>query len=127
MGYLHHKRSPKCPKVFLLITTPKTTLLNTISTSERLLLLLFGSYGYVDTALSGRGHFEDFCAGFGLWHICHVDRHGHRHGHFTLKQLRLSLVNEMHTKLYSGPRLISNHLCPSKFSVPQKCTCVHRL
>ena len=32
----------------------------------------------------------------------HVDRHGH----FTLKQLRLSLVNEMHTKLCSGPRLL---------------------
>ena len=51
----------------------------------------------------GRGHFEDFRSGFGLWHICHVERHGH----FTLKQLRLSLVNEIPTKLYSGPRLIT--------------------
>ena len=39
--------------------------------------------------------------GFGIWHICHVDRHGH----FTLKQLRLSLVNETHTKPYTVPRL----------------------
>ena len=49
--------------------------------------------------VSGLGHFEDFCSGFGLWHICHVDRHGH----FTLKQLRLSLVNETHTKPSTGP------------------------
>ena len=31
------------------------------------------------------GHFEGFRPGFRFWHICHVDRHGH----FTLKQLRL--------------------------------------
>ena len=47
-------------------------------------------------------HFEEFRPGFGLWHICHVDRHGH----FTRKQLRLSLVNETHTKPYTGPRLL---------------------
>ena len=29
-----------------------------------------------------------------------------RHGHFTLKQLRLPVVNEMHTKSYTGPRLL---------------------
>ena len=34
-------------------------------------------------------------------HVCHVDRHGQ----FTLKQLRLSLVNEMPTNSYTGPRL----------------------
>ena len=55
----------------------------------------------VDTAVSGRGHFEDFRPGFGKWHICHVDRHGQ----FTLKQLRLSLVNKMPTNSYTGPRL----------------------
>jgi hypothetical protein len=33
--------------------------------------------------------------------MCHVDRHGH----FTLKQLRLPVVNETHTKSYTGPRL----------------------
>ena len=32
----------------------------------------------------------------------HVDRHGQ----LTLKQLRLSVVNEMHTNSYSGPRLL---------------------
>ena len=37
-------------------------------------------------------------SGFGT---CHVDHHGH----FTLKQLRLSLVNETHTKPYTGPIL----------------------
>ena len=47
------------------------------------------------------GHFEDFCHGFGFWHMCHVDRHGP----FTLKQLRLSRGNETHTKPYTRPRL----------------------
>ena len=28
-----------------------------------------------------------------------------RHGQLTLKQLRLSVLNEMHTNSYSGPRL----------------------
>ena len=32
----------------------------------------------------------------------HVDRHNQ----LTLKQLRLSLLNEMHTNSYTGPRLI---------------------
>ena len=56
---------------------------------------------YVGTAVSGRGHFQDFCPGFRFWHICHVDRHGH----FTLKQLRLPVLNETHTNIYTGPRL----------------------
>jgi hypothetical protein len=57
---------------------------------------------YVDTAVSGRGHFQDFRPGFRFWHICHVDRHGH----FTLKQLRLPVLNETHTNSYTGPRLV---------------------
>ena len=36
-------------------------------------------------------------SGFGTY--CHVDRHGQ----FTLKQLRLSVVSEMHTNIYTGP------------------------
>ena len=55
-----------------------------------------------DTAVSGRGHFQDFRPGFRFSHICHVDRHGH----FTLKQLRLPVLNESHTNSYTGPRLI---------------------
>ena len=47
------------------------------------------------------GSFEDFHPGFRFWHMCHVDCHGQ----FTLKQLRLSVVNEMHTNIYTGPRL----------------------
>ena len=35
-----------------------------------------------------------------VWHICHVDRHGH----FTLKQLRLPVLNETHTNSYAAPR-----------------------
>jgi hypothetical protein len=38
-----------------------------------------------------------------FWHICHVDRHGH----FALKQLRLPVLNEMHTDSYTGPRLFN--------------------
>jgi hypothetical protein len=34
-------------------------------------------------------------------HIHGVDRHGH----FTLKQLRLPVLNETHTNIYTGPRL----------------------
>ena len=37
-----------------------------------------------------------------FWHTCHVVRHGH----FTLKQLRLLVLNEMHTNSYTGPRLV---------------------
>ena len=83
------------------MTTHKATLLNTISTSERLSLFVFGSWSYVGTAVSGRGHFQDFRPGFRFWHICHVDRRGH----FTLKQLRLPVLNETHTNIYTGPKL----------------------
>ena len=49
------------------------------------------------------GSFENFRSGFRFWHICHVDCNGH----FTLKQLRLSPVNEIHTKPNTGPRPVS--------------------
>ncbi len=39
-------------------------------------------------------------------HICHVVRYGH----FTLNQLRLSVVSEVHTNSYTGPRLLHNHI-----------------
>ena len=57
----------------------------------------------VNTAVSGQGHFQDVHPRFGFWHICHANRHGH----FTLKQLRLSLVNEMHTNVYSYPIVVN--------------------
>ncbi len=62
------------------------------------------SYGWGKTAILGCGHFQAFCAGF---RICHI-RHVVCHGHFTLKQLRLSVLNEMHANSYTGPRLISD-------------------
>ena len=55
--------------------------------------------------------------GFRFWHICHVDCHGH----FTLKQLRLSLVNEVHTNFYTGPRLIV------KILFKAFCACNHKI
>ena len=54
------------------------------------------------TPILGCGHFRAFRPGFTLWHTCHVVRHGH----FTLKQLRLPVLNEMHTKSCTGPRLV---------------------
>jgi hypothetical protein len=45
-----------------------------------------------------RTFFQD--TGFGTY--ANVDRHGH----FTLKQLRLPVLNETHTNSYTGPRLI---------------------
>ena len=44
--------------------------------------------------------FEEFRPGFRFGQICHDDRHGQ----FTLKQLRLSVVSEMHTNSYTGLR-----------------------
>ena len=45
----------------------------------------------------------------------HVDRHGQ----LTLKQLRLSVLNEMHTNSYSGPRLLSQELCALQAGMQQ--------
>ena len=53
------------------------------------------------TPILGCGHFRAFRPGFILWHTCHVVRHGH----FSLKQLRLPVLNEMHTNSCTGPRL----------------------
>ena len=50
----------------------------------------------------GCGHFWAFRPGFSLWHTCHVVRHGH----FTLKQLRLPVLNDMHTNSCTGPKLV---------------------
>ena len=54
------------------------------------------------TPMLGCGHFWAFRPGFSLWHTCHVARPGH----FTLKQLRLPVLNEMHTNSCTGPRLV---------------------
>ena len=49
----------------------------------------------------GCGRFRTFCPGFGFGQRCHLDRHGQ----LALKQLRSSVLNEMHTNSYTGPRL----------------------
>ena len=51
------------------------------------------------TPMLGCGHFQAFRPGFTLSHTCH--------GHFTLKQLRLPILNEMHTNSCTGPRLLA--------------------
>jgi hypothetical protein len=45
--------------------------------------------------------FRTFRPGLGFGQRYHVDRHSQ----LTLKQLRLSVLNEMHTNSYTGPRL----------------------
>ena len=47
------------------------------------------------------GHFRAFRPVFSIWHTCHVVHHGH----FTQKQLRLRVLNEIYTNLYTGSRL----------------------
>ena len=44
---------------------------------------------------------SDVSSQIGLGQRYHLDRHGQ----FTLKQLRLSVLNEMHTNSYTGPGL----------------------
>ena len=51
------------------------------------------------------GHFRVFRPSFSLRHTRLVVRHGH----FTLKQLKLPVLNEMHTNSCTGPRLIPPH------------------
>ena len=69
---------------------------------SRRTFLHHSSLSYVDTAVSVRGHFQDFRPGFRFWHIQgHVDRHAH----FTVRQLRLPALNETHTNSYTGPKL----------------------
>ena len=80
------------------MTTPKT---NPSEHYKHFRKAIAFPFRKVDTAVSGRDHFQDFRPGFRFWHICHVDRHGH----FTLKQLRLPVLNESHTNSYTGPRL----------------------
>ena len=49
------------------------------------------------------GRFWTFRPRFGFGKRCHLDRHGQ----LALKQLRLSVLREMHTNSYTGPRLCS--------------------
>ena len=64
----------------------------------------FGRYHYGESIIFECGQFRTFCPGFGFWPAgYHVDQHGQ----LNLKHLRLSVLNEMHTNLYTGPRLSS--------------------
>ena len=80
-------------------TTPKTT--------------IFEPYKHLRIAKAfivmvdfGCGQFRTFCPGLGFWQRYHVDRHGQ----LALKQLRLSVLNEMHTNSYTGPGLYPTRL-----------------
>ncbi len=69
--------------------------------SDNSISIWLRSYRCAKTTILGCGHFQAFRPGFSIWHIRHVVRHGH----LPLKQLRLSVLNEMHTNSYTGPRL----------------------
>ena len=53
------------------------------------------------SVIFGWGRIWTFRPGFRFEQRYHVDRHGE----LALKQLRLSVLNEMHTNSYTGPRL----------------------
>ncbi len=93
---------------YSLMTTPKVSMASTQIFSDSLIRILLRSYRCAKTAIIGCGHFQAFRPGFSIWHICHVVRHGH----FTPKQLRLSVLNEMYTNSYTGPRLMMLLLYP---------------
>ncbi len=76
---------------------------STLIFSDSSISIWLRSYRCAKAAILGCGHFQAFRPGFSIWHICHVVCHGH----FTLKQLRFSVLNEMHTNSYTGPRLIT--------------------
>ena len=94
-------------KFFLQITTPKS------NPSKHYISTSGGGGAFAFRKLELRRHCcfragsfsgQDVCPGFRFWHICHVDLHGH----FTLKQLRLLVLNETHTNSYTAPRLENN-------------------
>jgi hypothetical protein len=55
--------------------------------------------GYGESVVFGCGQFWTFRPGLGFGPRYHVDRDGR----LALKQLRLSVLNEMHTNSYTGP------------------------
>ena len=85
------------------MTTPNSTITEPgyVSTSEWPNLLWFGRYHHAESVVFGYGRFRTFRPGFGFGQRYHLDRHGQ----LALKQLRLSVLNEMHTNSYTGPRL----------------------
>ena len=60
--------------------------------------------GGIEYFREDRQHTCTISSPIGFGQRYHVDRHGQ----LTLKQLRLSVLNEMHTNSYSGPRLIGS-------------------
>ena len=76
---------------------------STLIISDNSISIWLRRYRCAKTTILRCGHFQAFRPGFSIWHIRHVVRHGH----LPLKQLRLSVLNEMHTNSYTGPRLLS--------------------
>ena len=64
-------------------------------------LHLIVELGMCENTFIGCDHFRAFRPGSRLRRTRHVVRHGH----FTLKQLILPVLYEMHTNSYTGPRL----------------------
>ena len=88
-------------KFFLPITTPKSNPSKHYKHFRKAVAFAFRKLELCRHCRFRAGSFSGLRPGFRFWHICHVDHHGH----FTLKQLRLPVVNETHTNSYTGPRL----------------------
>ena len=73
-----------------------------MSTSEYPKLLWFGRQHHSESVVLGCALFQTFRPGVIFGQRYHVDRHGH----LALKQLRLSVLNEMHANSYTDPRLV---------------------
>ena len=85
-----------------LMTTPNSTISEPYKHLTIAKAYIAGQIAPWRSTIFGCGQFRTFRPGFVFGQHYHVDRHGQ----LTLKQLRLSDLNEMHTNSYSGPRLI---------------------
>jgi hypothetical protein len=90
-------------KFFLPITTPKSNPSTYYKHFRKAVAFAFRKLELCRHCRFRAGSFSGLSSRIRVLAQCHVDRHGH----FTLKQLRLPVVNETHTKSYTGPRLLT--------------------
>ena len=90
---LKDKLAPENPTLKLLCPTRWTVRSSAIDAVLKNYALLYSTKAAGQSAIFGCGQFRTFRPGFGFGQRYHVDRHGQ----LTLKQLRLSVLNEVHT------------------------------
>ena len=86
---------------YSLTTTPKSVHCKHPDLFRKFNKHLIVELGMCKNTYIGVWSFSTFRSVFSLRHTRHVVRHGH----FTLKQLRLPILNEKHTNSCTGPRL----------------------